>query len=53
VAIFEQLANCKDTERKIILEVEAKRALAIEKLFFSLVLMTAQHDSENLAQISE
>jgi len=34
----------KTTEKKLLLEIEAKRALAIEKLFLSLVLMTALPD---------
>jgi hypothetical protein len=38
----------KSNEKKILLEIEAKRVLAIEKLFLSLVLMTALTDDLEL-----
>lgn len=41
----------EETETKLAYEVQAKRALAIEKLFLSLVLMTAL--PEDLELISE
>jgi hypothetical protein len=46
-SLFESLAKPNlSTEKQIILETEAKRALAIEKLFLSLVLMTSNQADE-------
>jgi len=46
-SLFESLAKPNlSTEKQLILETEAKRALAIEKLFFSLVLMTSNQADE-------
>jgi hypothetical protein len=49
--LFSDIETEKSAEKKLVLEVQAKRALAIEKLFLSLVLMTAL--PEDLSQISE
>jgi len=49
--LFTDLETEKSAEKKLALEVQAKRALAIEKLFLSLVLMTAL--PEDLSQISD
>ncbi len=42
----------QEPDQKMLYEVQAKRALAIEKLFLSLVLMTALPD-DNLEQLGE
>ena len=49
--LFADMETTKVTEQKLQLEVQAKRALAIEKLFLSLVLMTAL--PEDLSQIAD
>lgn len=42
--LYQQVGSEKAPERKIAFQTEAKRALAIEKLFFSLLLVTALPD---------
>lgn len=50
-SLYQQVGVEKAPDRKINLQIEAKRALAIEKLFLSLSLVTALPD--DLEQISE
>jgi len=54
-SLYSQLASVKDPESKIKTEAEAKRVLALEKLFLSLVLMTAASgdEAQELEQISD
>ena len=52
--VFNDLKVEKTTERKLVLEVEAKRALAIEKLLLSMVIMIALPDDlEEIAELLE
>ena len=51
VQLYQQAGSEKAPDRKLALGIEAKRALAIEKFFLSLSLVTALPD--DLEQISE
>ena len=42
--LYQQVGSEKAPDRKIAFQTEAKRALAIEKLFLSLLLVTALPD---------
>lgn len=51
VNLYQQAGSEKAPDRKLALSIEAKRALAIEKFFLALSLVTALPD--DLEQISE